>query len=165
MAQCGYATLLPLQSSEADLARCVGICAAAVYPSGPHLLHSPALPLTAPGTWRGPQACELYIACFAYCTCILNCMTVPSIFYHVLPPCLYSCQRWFLDGEVVCFRDGGHIALGLIAILIIPVLSLLPLAIFLFTVYAHSPKIQVSTTCTIIPWSRYMYYNISNMNC
>ena len=61
------------------------------------------------------------------------------------PPFLFPLtQRWYLDGEVECFREGGHIALGLVAILLLSLLSLLPLVIFVFTLFARSPRIQVS---------------------
>ena len=52
-------------------------------------------------------------------------------------------QRWFLEGEVTCFRDPGHIALGLIAILVLVVLILLIPTVFVFSIIGQSPRLRV----------------------
>ena len=51
----------------------------------------------------------------------------------LLPPLPLSLQRWFVNGEVECFT-GGHVALGLLAILVLLVsLLLIPFVFLLAT--------------------------------
>ena len=65
-----------------------------------------------------------------------------NVHVHVLYSIL-SIQHWFLDGEVICFRDPGHIVLGLIAIFILLLLVLLIPVVFVFTIVGKSPKLRV----------------------
>ncbi len=57
------------------------------------------------------------------------------------PPPLPT-QHWQYDGEVICFKDPAHIALGLLAILVLAILVLLSPALFLFTNIANSRKLK-----------------------
>jgi hypothetical protein len=52
-------------------------------------------------------------------------------------------QHWFYDGEVVCFKDPGHIFLSILAIIILTILVLLSPALFIFTLVANSRMVKV----------------------
>ena len=56
---------------------------------------------------------------------------------------IFCLQRWFLDGRVECFRDPGHIALGLLAVVVIVLLALLIPTMAIFTLVGKIEKIQV----------------------
>jgi hypothetical protein len=88
--------------------------------------------------WHGVWAfiLLLYAPLVHTCLSLLHCPSIPPAQGGEVKP------RWFLDGEVVCFREGGHIALGLIAILLLPLLCLLPPALFIFTIFTRSPQMK-----------------------
>ena len=75
------------------------------------------------------------------CECVNRSVCVVSI----CTPQFLPFQHWFLEGEVICFRDPGHIVLGLIAIFVLFLLVLLIPVVFIFTIVGTSPKLRVIT--------------------
>ena len=68
--------------------------------------------------------------------------TLCLLFFHpsLFPP--PSLQRWFVDGSVQCFA-GGHVPLGLLAILVLLVcLTLIPVVALIALDIQH-PKVSV----------------------
>ena len=55
---------------------------------------------------------------------------------------IFCLQRWFLDGRVECFRDPGHIALGLLAVVVIVLLALLIPTMAIFTLIGKPEHIN-----------------------
>ena len=81
------------------------------------------------------------------------------VFYLICP---FSPQHWFLDGEVICFGDAGHIFLGLIAAFVVAPLSFALPALFLLTCVGHSNVVQVKYLLQQIYIIVEMAYSISS---
>lgn len=70
--------------------------------------------------------------------CVLH--LVPLLLYVILN--FFSLQHWFYDGEVICFQDPGHIALSIVAIIVLALLVLLSPALLIFTTVVNSNRVR-----------------------
>jgi len=88
--------------------------------------------------WHGMWSLVLllYAPLMHMCISLLHCPYLPGA------GGAEETYRWFLDGGVECFRDPGHIALGLVAIAVLIPLTLLVPAVAIFTLVGRSQKLQ-----------------------